>query len=116
FDYDTAAIEVNRCALARLCQVELRTIFHLDERTVTKTNHGAPVFCGAHLLTLLQLRAIANCGRARVADLINLSFGCLHSCFEVSVRPEPLHKRNCEQSEPDDERRGNAPTQNHGLQ
>ena len=106
---------MNRRSLTVLRDVQLRAILHFDGRAIAKTNNCASVFRGAHLLTSLQLRSGVDGCSLGIGNLEDLSFGRLHRRFEVAVRPEPLHKRNCQKSEADHQRSSNGPTHHRWL-
>src|SRR6185369_2886693 len=102
-------------SLACLRQMQLGTILHLDQRTIAQAKHRAAIFRRAHLLALLQLRTIADGRCTRVSNLINLTFRSLNSRFELTVRPESLHKRNSQKANTDHHGRGNRPAHHSRL-
>src|SRR5436190_16744440 len=107
---------MDRRSLTALRQVELAPFFHLDQRSISKPDHGVRVFRGAHLLTFLEFRARGNGRRLRVSHLKHLSVSGLNGRFKLAKRPVPLHDWNGQQTETDHESRGYSPTQHDRLE
>ena len=77
---------MNRCALPIPGEGKLRSIFHLDQRPITKADERMCIFRRTNTLTLFQLLASINRQATSIIDLINLAFGGLHCSFKLATK------------------------------
>src|SRR5687768_17068044 len=74
-------------------------------------------FSGANALALFQFLSGNDWSAGRVSNLINLTFSRLHGGFQFTAeRRVTLNERQRQQSKTYNQGRGDAPTQDDGLQ
>ena len=113
---DAAAIHVNRRALTILGDRELRTIVNFDGRAIAQAHNGMCVFRGANRVASAYLLPHSQRPNLRIGNRINRAISGLHCRFDRSERGIALNQRQGDQSQSNDQDRGNSPTQDNWLQ
>ena len=116
FDNHAPTVEVDRQAAHCLTHRELRTILHLDRRTVSEPQHRVCVLCRANHIAATNLFSYTQGPRFGVSHHIKWTIGSLHSRFQRSKRHVTLNQRQGDQAEPNQQCRRDTPTQNDGPQ